>query len=135
VKLNHRLQTQQPQVRVMTMVLTARAYARRIVEGEARATGQPVKEVAKHVATRLKQPYGSIWALLFRSPKSVSADLLLALQEAVEKQLRGEIQALENELLAVRLGALRRDAGALAEIEEGIARLRSRLRTANGEGA
>ncbi|TXN33927.1 hypothetical protein [Methylobacterium sp. WL19] len=111
----------------MTTVSTASRYARRLVEGEARTTGQPIKEVAKHVATRLRQPYGSIWGLLFRSPKTVSAELLVALQEAVEKQVRLEIQALENELLAVRLGALRRDAGALEEIEEGIARLRARL--------
>lgn len=133
--LNQRLQSRQPQVRVMTMVLTARAYARRIVEGEARATGQPIKEVAKHVATRLRQPHGSIWALLFRAPKTVSADLMVALQEAVEKQVRQEIQALENELLAVRLGAIRRDAAALAEIEEGIAGLRARLRGAFAEEA
>lgn len=133
--LNHRLQSRQPQVRVMTMVLTARAYARRIVEGEARATGQPIKEAAKHVAARLRQPHGSIWALLFRAPKSVSAELVVALQEAVEKQVRQEIQALENELLAVRLGTLRRDASALAEIEKGIAGLRAKLRAADEAGA
>ena len=114
----------------MTTVATASAYARRIVESEARISGQPVKEVARHVANRLRQPYGSIWGLLFRAPKTVSAEVLVALQEAVEKQARLEIQALENELLAVRLGSLRRDARALEEIEEGIAGLRTRLRTA-----
>lgn len=112
----------------MTTVTTASLYARRLVEGEARVTGEPIKEVAKHVAKRLRQPHGSIWGLLFRSPKTVSAELLVALQEAVEKQVRLEIQALENELLAVRLGALRRDEGALQEIEAGIAGLRTKLR-------
>lgn len=114
----------------MTTVVTASRYARRLVEGEARTTGQPIKEVARHVAARLRQPYGSIWGLLFRSPKTVSAELLVALQEAVEKQVRLEIAALENELLAVRLGALRRDDGALEEIEAGIAGLRARLHDA-----
>ncbi|KQP53059.1 hypothetical protein [Methylobacterium sp. Leaf106] len=112
----------------MTTVTIASTYARRLVESEARVTGQPIKEVAKHVAARLRQPHGSIWGLLFRSPKTVSAELLVVLQEAVEKQVRLEIQALENELLAVRLGALRRDVGALEEIEAGIAGLKSRLR-------
>lgn len=118
----------------MTTVVMASRYARRLVENEARATGQPMKEVAKHVAARLRQPYGSIWGLLFRSPKTVSAELLVALQEAVEKQVRLEIQALENELLAVRLGTLRRDAGALEEIEAGIEGLRARLAASTGGG-
>ncbi len=126
--LNLHSQTQQPKGRSMTTVVMASKYARRLVETEARQTGQPIKEVAAHVATRLRQPYGSIWGLLFRAPKTVSAELLVALQEAVEKQVRLEIQALENELLAVRLGALRRDAGALEEIEAGIAGLKARLR-------
>lgn len=120
----------QPKGRVMTMVSTASFYARRLVETESRVTGRPMKEVTGHIATRLRQPYGSIWGLLFRSPKSVSAELLVALQEAVEKQVRQEIQALENELLAVRLGAIRRDASDLEEIETDISRLRARLRSA-----
>lgn len=128
MRRNHYALSKQPESRVMTTVTTASLYARRLVEGEARATGEPIKEVAKQVATRLRQPYGSIWGLLFRAPKTVSAELLVALQEAVEKQVRLEIAALENELLAVRLGALRRDEGALQEIEAGIAGLRAKLR-------
>ncbi|GJE45463.1 hypothetical protein [Methylobacterium soli] len=127
MRLNPDLRTKQPESRAMTTVATASRYARRLVEVEARTTGQPVKEVAKHVAARLRQPYGSIWGLLFRAPKTVSAELLVALQEAVERQVRLEIQALENELLAVRLGALRRDDRALEEIEAGIAGLKARL--------
>lgn len=119
----------------MPTVAMATAYTRRLVEHEARISGEPIKEVAKHVATRLRQPYGSIWGLLFRSPKTVSAELLVALQEAVEKQVRLEIQALENELLAVRLGSLRRDAGALQEIEAGLAGLRAKLREHDGDTA
>lgn len=119
----------------MTAVATASHYARRLVEGEARATGQPIKEVARHVAARLRQPYGSIWALLFRAPKTVSGDLLIALQEAAERQVKLEIEALQNELLAVRLGAVRRDARALAEIEAGLAGLRARLADARREAA
>lgn len=127
--------SKQLESRVMTTVTTASFYARRLVEGEARATGKPIKAVASDVATRLRQPYGSIWGLLFRSPKTVSAELLVALQEAVEKQVRLEIQALENELLAVRLGALRRDAFDLEEIETDIARLRAKLHSRDREAA
>lgn len=112
----------------MPTVALAKGYARRIVDGEMRTTGQPVVEVVRHVARRLRQPYGSIWSLLYRTPKTVRADLLEALQEAVERQLRLEIQALENELLAVRLGASRRDETALSEIEAGIEELKAKLR-------
>lgn len=133
MRRNQSLQFKQPEGRVMPTVTLATAYTRRLVEHEARQTGQPIKEVAKHVAARLRQPYGSIWGLLFRSPKTVSADLLVALQEAVEKQVRLEIQALENELLAVRLGSLRRDEGALQEIEAGIAGLKARLTVVRGD--
>lgn len=130
MRINRRLQTKQPKSRAMTTVATAQGYARCLVEAESRVTGQPLKEVARDVACRLRQPYGSIWGLLFRAPKTVSAELLVALQEAVDRQVRLEIAALENELLAVRLGALRRDAGALEEIEAGLAGLRAKLASA-----
>ena len=132
--LNHHLQTKQPRDRAMPTVTVASRYTRRLVESHARETGAPIKDAARDVAARLRQPYGSIWGLMFRAPKTVSAELLVALQEAVEKQVRREINALENELLAVRLGAIRRDARALEEIEEGIAGLRARLQAAKVEG-
>lgn len=119
----------------MPTVTVAASYTRRLVEGRVRETGASVKDAARDVAAYLRQPYGSIWGLLFRAPKTVSAELLVALQEAVERQVRREINALENELLAVRLGALRRDARALEEIEAGIAGLKARLRTAASETA
>ena len=112
----------------MDTVARAQGYARRIVDSEARTTGRPVVEVVKHVAARLRQPHGSIWALLYRSPKTVRADLLAALSEAVEQQLRREIQALENEILAVRLGTVRRTPADLQEIAEGIEELKGKLR-------
>lgn len=114
----------------MTSVIVAKAYARRIVESEARSTGRPVVEVVRHVAQRLRQPHGSIWALLYRSPKTVRADLLASLVEAVEKQVRLEIQALENELLAVRLGTAHRDPAEIEEIAAGVEALKARLRGA-----
>ena len=129
--LNRHSQTQQPRSRVMTTVSTASQYTRRLVESRARETGASVKDAARDVAAHLRQPYGSIWGLLFRAPKTVSAELLVSLQEAVERQVRREINALENELLAVRLGSLRRDDRALEEIEAGIAGLKARLRSAS----
>jgi hypothetical protein len=135
VRSNHRLRTKQPGSSVMPTVTVAASYTRRLVESRARETGASVKDAARDVAAHLRQPYGSIWGLLFRAPKTVSAELLVALQEAVERQVRREINALENELLAVRLGSLRRDDRALEEIEAGIAGLKARLRTAASETA
>lgn len=133
--LNRHLRTKQPGSSVMPTVSVAANYTRRLVESRARETGASVKDAARDVAAHLRQPYGSIWGLLFRAPKTVSAELLVALQEAVEKQVRREINALENELLAVRLGSLRRDDRALEEIEAGIAGLKARLRNAASETA
>lgn len=135
MRSNHRLRTKQPGSSVMPTVTAATGYTRRLVESRARETGASVKDAARDVAAHLRQPYGSIWGLLFRAPKTVSAELLVALQEAVEKQVRREINALENELLAVRLGSLRRDDRALEEIEAGIAGLKARLRNAASETA
>ncbi len=135
MRSNHHLQTKQPGRCVMPTVAAAAGYTRRLVEGRVRETGASMKDAARDVAAHLRQPYGSIWGLLFRAPKTVSAELLVALQEAVEKQVRREIQSLENELLAVRLGALRRDARALEEIEAGIAGLKERLRLSAMEEA
>lgn len=133
--LNRDLQTKQPGSSVMPTVTVAASYTRRLVESRARETGASVKDAARDVAAHLRQPYGSIWGLLFRAPKTVSAELLVALQEAVERQVRREINALENELLAVRLGSIRRDDRALEEIEAGIAGLKARLRSAASETA
>lgn len=135
MRSNCHLRTKQPGSSVMPTVTVAASYTRRLVESRARETGASVKDAARDVAAHLRQPYGSIWGLLFRAPKTVSAELLVALQEAVERQVRREINALENELLAVRLGSLRRDDRALEEIETGIAGLKARLRTAASETA
>ena len=135
MRSNHHLRTKQPGSSVMPTVTVAASYTRRLVESRARETGASVKDAARDVAAHLRQPYGSIWGLLFRAPKTVSAELLVALQEAVERQVRREINALENELLAVRLGSLRRDDRALEEIEAGIAGLKARLRPAASQEA
>ncbi|QDI81670.1 hypothetical protein E8E01_15060 [Methylorubrum populi] len=96
--LNRHCQTKQPGSSVMPTVTVAASYTRRLVESRARETGASVKDAARDVAAHLRQPYGSIWGLLFRAPKTVSAELLVALQEAVERQVRREINALTKGL-------------------------------------
>lgn len=114
----------------MSAVTLCKTYARRLVDAEAKRTGRPVKDCIGAVARRLREPHGSILALLYRDPKDVRSRLVRALSEEVERTLRGEIASLENELLAVRLGALRRDDREMAEIEAGIAGLKARLNPA-----
>ena len=119
----------------MSAVPACKAWARRLVDAEARQTGRPVKDCIRSVARRLREPHGSILALLYRDPKDVRSRLVSALADEVERTVRGEIAALENELLAVRLGAARRSTHELAEIEADLAGLRTRLRSPAAEAA
>jgi len=112
----------------MSAVTLCKTYARRLVDAEAKKSGRPVKDCIGAVARRLREPHGSILALLYREPKDVRSRLVRVLEEEVERTVRAEIASLENELLAVRLGALRRDDREMAEIEAGIEGLKSRLR-------
>lgn len=117
----------------MIGVAKAGRYARRLVDRERFATGQPIKRVIGAVAARLKQPRGSIFGLLFRKPKTVSVELMEALEAAVEKEVRREIASLENELRALSLGIVRRNSDDLEEIAADLGKLRARL-TAFREG-
>lgn len=125
--LNLRSSITQPE-RGMIYVAQASGYARRLVEAEAHEHGQPLKTAAKSVARRIKVPPGSIWSLLFRPPKQISANLLYALHAAVEKQIVREIEALNAELVELRRKGAHPNQGTLQEVEAGIARLRSLLR-------
>jgi hypothetical protein len=125
--INHRSQTEQPG---MTAVAYASGYARRLVEGEARRSGQPLKIAARSVARRLKTSPGAIWGLLFRLPKQVNADLLFALHGAVDQEIVREIEALQDELANLRRKDRRPDPIALEAIDADIARLRAVLRSA-----
>jgi uncharacterized NAD(P)/FAD-binding protein YdhS len=114
----------------MTAVPVYQRYARRIIETEARNTGEPITHCIRSVARRLRVSHGSIWALLYRSPKDVRSRLAEALAEEVQRTLRGEIASLENELLAVRLGAIGRSPGEMEEIATDLARLKDRVQGA-----
>lgn len=132
--LNRNSQSNQPERGGMMYVAQASGYARRLVETEARRNGQPLKTAARSVARRLKASPGAIWSLLFRPPKQVSANLLFALETAVDHELEREIGELQHELATHRAGARqarRLDPGTRAEVEKDIARLRAVLA---GEG-
>lgn len=125
--INRRSQSEQPG---MTAVAYASGYARRLVEGEARRTGQPLKVAARAVARRLKTPPGAVWGLLFRPPKQVNADLLFALHGAVDHEIVREIEALQDELAKLRRKDRLPDPRALAAVEKDIARLKTVLQGA-----
>ncbi|NEU14639.1 hypothetical protein G3T14_21380 [Methylobacterium sp. BTF04] len=118
----------------MSAVSLCKGYARRLVDAEVRKTGRPVKDCIGAVARRLREPHGSILALLYREPKDVRSRLAAVLAEEVERTVRAEIAGLENELLAVRHGVVRRDAREMAEIEAGIQGLKARLRPSAQRG-
>lgn len=118
----------------MSAVPLCKAYTRRLVEAEARSTGAPVKDCIRAVARRLREPHGSILALMYREPKDVRYRLVRTLGEEVARVISGEIASLENELLAVRLGAAVRTPGEMEEIEEDLASLRRRVAKLRGEG-
>lgn len=127
MRINQRLQFEQPKGRTMSAVLVASGYARRLVEGEARRSGWPLKAALRPVARRLRASPGALWSLLFRPPKQISADLLSALEAAVEAELIREIKALEHELATLRATARRPNPRTIAEVEEGLVRLKQAL--------
>ena len=111
----------------MTAVPLCKAYTRRLVDAEARSTGAPVKDCIRAVARRLREPHGSILALMYREPKDVRSRLATVLADEVARVISGEIASLENELLAVRLGAAVRTPREMAEIETDLASLKGRV--------
>lgn len=117
----------------MSAVAIATRDARRLVSREAERSGEHVTVAIKRVAARLRSSPHAVWALLFRPPKKVCGDLLLALEAAVDNDLECEIRELEHELAVRRAGARqgrRADPGTLAEVEASIARLRALLQAA-----
>jgi hypothetical protein len=97
--INHRSQTEQPG---MTAVAYASGYARRLVEGEARRSGQPLKMPRALCGSPPQDiPWRHLGAVV-RLPKQVNADLLFALHGAVDQEIVREIEALQDELAQLR---------------------------------
>lgn len=69
----------------------------------------------------------TLWSLLYRAPKRVSADLLDALHCAVEREIRREIGALENELAALAQSSRRIDPRTIEAVEAGVRQLKMSL--------
>jgi hypothetical protein len=116
----------------MSAVTMCKAYTRRLVEVEARSTGAPIKDCIRAVARRLREPHGSILALMYREPKDVRAHTAQVLAEEVARVISGEIANLENELLAVRLGAAVRTPHEMEEISTDLASLKARVARLKG---
>lgn len=118
--------------RAMSAVTMCKAYTRRIVETEARSTGAPIKDCIRAVARRLREPHGSILALMYREPKDVRSRTARVLAEEVARVIQAEISSLENELLAVRLGSADRTPHEMEEISTDLASLKARVARLKG---
>jgi hypothetical protein len=111
----------------MTYVTMARGYARRLVETEARRSGLSQKAALAAVASRLRESPSTLWSLLYRAPKRISADLLETLHTAVEREIRREIGALENELAKLARSPGRIDPRTIEAVDAGIRELKASL--------
>lgn len=117
----------------MSSVARCKMFARRLVDSEARTTGAPIKDCIRAVARRLREPHGTILALVYRDPADVRLRLAEALVVEVSRQIRAEIAGLENELLACNLGLLSLTDGEIAEIEKDAASLRKHVAKLRGQ--
>ena len=74
----------------------ASTMADRLVNREARGPGD-TDNAMRRCAQKFGVPYAFLWALRYRKPKRVFADLYFALQEAVERQRQQQERLFEHE--------------------------------------
>ena len=79
------------------------------------------------VARRVKSSPRRLLSLLYEASKEVSTGLYRALARAVQRELRLEIEALENEMASARAGLVEREASEMEEIAATISDLKERL--------
>lgn len=103
-------------------------FARRLVEMET-DEGVTSAQALARISRRLKVSKSQLWALLYRPPAAVGADLYFSLQNGLAARLEAKIAALNNELLAFSRQTVepRFTIHELAEFDAEIARLRQRL--------
>lgn len=106
----------------------ASAWARRLVSAEAARSGSTIRTAAATIGRRIKSSASSILALIYEPPKDVGAKLYEALREAVEREIKNEIKALENEMAAVLRGRLGGGHGEVEEIMASLAALHAQLK-------
>lgn len=110
-------------------VEVAKGWAAKLVHQETARSGATTRDAAARVARRLKSSQSAVLSLLYSPPKDVGARLYRALQEAVEAEIRREIEALENELAALSGGSAGLNPSQIQEVEADILALRQKVAT------
>lgn len=102
----------------ITVVDEAAGWAEWLVRREHHGPGDTVEAARRRAAKKHKLPEQLLWALRYRKPKRIWADLYVKLQEAVAAELERQERALAHDIeltKARRLSAAGRDAVAKAE--------------------
>ena len=114
-------------------VEVARELALRLISGETARSKANTRDAAARVARRIKSSKSAVLALIYSPPKDIGARLFGALQDAVEAEVRREIEALENELAALCGGRARLDPSEIQEVEADILALRQKVEKLRGK--
>lgn len=85
-----------------TVVDEAAHWADWLVRREHRGPGDTVEAARLRAARKHKLPERLLWALRYRKPKRIWADLYVKLQEAVESEIARQERALEHDIAITR---------------------------------
>lgn len=85
-----------------TVVDEAAHWADWLVRREHRGPGDTVEAARQRAARKHKLPERLLWALRYRKPKRIWADLYVKLQEAVETEIARQERALEHDIEITR---------------------------------
>jgi hypothetical protein len=86
------------------LVSDARQWANNLVQREARGPGD-TENAMRRVSQRYGVDYSALWALRYRPPKRVFADIYFALRHAYEAECERQLRQLEHELEITRAKA------------------------------
>ena len=106
---------------------TAREWARRLEDREAKRTGAPIKDARASIARRAGVSPGTLENLRNGRLKTIAAHVFTGLCAAIERDIQADIHALENELAAARAAGLDRSLAAVRTAEAALAAARQAL--------
>jgi hypothetical protein len=109
-------------------VEVARRWAKRLLASERRRSGTPIRVAAAAVARRAQMTPASVMALVYEPPKDLGTMAFEALRDAVEREIKSEIEALNHELAMARARGVFARIDEVQEIEADLAALVARLR-------
>ena len=102
----------------LTAVDRAASWADWLVRREHRGPGDTIDAARLRAARKHRLPERILWALRYRKPKQIWADMYLSLERAVEAEIKCQEARLEHELaIAKALPATAHRLALIAEIE------------------